>query len=105
MAQAAQRHTVWPRWEIPSGLRPPPPKRPSKPVSRDIVADPIPDTTPAIAEVPTASAGSKSQTVAFRNSDEPVLLGGVTATLDISFWRTRWLWRLVASFVVRRLGR
>jgi hypothetical protein len=27
------------------------------------------------------------------------------ARLDISVWRTRWFWRLVASFVVRRLGR
>jgi hypothetical protein len=34
--------------------------------------------------------------------DEPVLLGGVTATLDIAVWRRRWLWRLVASLVVRR---
>jgi hypothetical protein len=25
--------------------------------------------------------------------------------LDIAVWRTRWFWRLVASFVVRRLGR
>jgi hypothetical protein len=37
--------------------------------------------------------------------DGPVLLGGVTATLDITVWRRRWFWRLVASFVVRRLGR
>jgi hypothetical protein len=61
---------------------------PERPVSRDIVADPI----PAVAEAPAAA-------------EAPVLLGGVTATLDITVWRRRWFWRLAASFVLRRLRR
>jgi hypothetical protein len=59
------------------------------PVSRDIVADPIPEYPSAIPEAPTAP-------------DVPVW----QALLDVQVWRPRpWWWRLAASLVVKRLSR
>jgi hypothetical protein len=68
---------------------PPVPQRLSAPVSRDIVADPIPEYPQAISK-PVEAAES---------------LGGITMRLDISVWRLPHLWRLVVSLVARRLGR
>ena len=37
--------------------------------------------------------------------DDAVLLGGISITLDVALWRSRFFWRLLAKAVVRRLGR
>jgi hypothetical protein len=73
-------------------LRPPPPVRP---VSREIVADPIPEYPPAIAEAPRAAADD------VRLSE---LKRGVSVQLDIAVERRRFFWwRLALSLVARRL--
>jgi hypothetical protein len=70
-----------PLYRIPS--QPPP-----QPVSGDI-APPEPPASESLVEPPAAAER----------------LGGVTMRLDISVWRLPHLWRLVVSFVARRLGR
>jgi hypothetical protein len=68
-------------------------------LSRDVVADPDRG-APIITEAPVViSTGGNNL------EDEPVLLGGVTATLDITIWRTRFFWRLLVKAAIRRLGR
>ena len=67
---------------------------PKQPVSRDIVADPIPEYLPAITEAPRASEGLTA----------PEVVHGVSVQLDIAVERRRsWFWRLALSMVVRRL--
>jgi hypothetical protein len=70
----------------PSGLRADRPPEPPEPPTAEIVpAEPY--------EAPVAAATAADLV--------PVWL----LRADISVWRTRWFWRLVAAFVVRRLGR
>jgi hypothetical protein len=84
---------------FPTSLRPSKPlQQPSKPVSGDIVADPIPE-VPAVSEAPRAAEMAPS--IAAKSDVEPVW----RALLDVTVWRTRWFWKLVASLDVKRLRR
>jgi hypothetical protein len=88
---AAARYGYRPPPLVYSSLRPYRPPVPPKPASTEIVR------TPAYE----ASAAVEDKEPPADLPEVPVWL----LRVDISVWRSRWFLRLVASFVVRRLGR
>ena len=90
MAKVSRDAYWWPSpWMYSSLLRTSaPPKPPTTPTTEIVPAEPYE------APAPVAAAPAAVER-----------LGGISMRLDISVWRLPYLWRLVASFVVRRLGR
>ena len=85
-------------WMYSSLVRQPPPVKPRRVPTTEIVRTPAYEAPVAVERPPAAPAAVEDENPSAELRQGPVWLLGA----DVSVWRTRWFWRLAASLWVRR---